>query len=74
MGKWRTTAQKIIGAAYQEAKNSGVRGRAVRRFINQRYSQYAVNRKKYPYRVWLEELDRVMYGELFGTAQLSLGF
>ena len=72
MGTWRKKAKQIISEAYQEAKKSGARGRAVRRFINKHYEKYGHPRSKYPYRVWLEELDALMYIEMNGTSQLPL--
>lgn len=80
MGQWRTKAREIIGAAVLEGKEQGVRGRGLRKFINARYEQYAPKdsdgralRTKYPYRTWLEELDKVMYQELNGCSQMVLG-
>lgn len=71
-GYWRQKAQKIIGDAYRQAKDSGLRGRAVRRHITKQYALYGHPRSKYPYRVWLEELDALMYKELNGCSQLVL--
>lgn len=73
MGQWRTKARKIIGAALLEGKAQGIRGRALRRFIGQRYPEYSDTRMKYPYRVWLEELDKAMFQELNGCNQMVLG-
>ena len=80
MGFWRKKAEQVINAAYQEAKKSGLRGRAVRRFITKHYPEYGYMtddgrplRCKYPYRVWLEVLDALMYQEINGCAQLVIG-
>jgi hypothetical protein len=72
MGHWRKKAKEIIGAALIEGKASGVRGRALRRFITKKYPEYGHPRSKYPYRVWLQELDAVMYRELNGCSQIIL--
>ena len=72
MGKWRKKARDIIYSAYAEAKSLGVKGRAVRRFINKKFPQYGHSRSKYPYRVWLDELDLLMYREINGVEQLGL--
>lgn len=80
MGFWRKKARALIASAIAEAKENGVRGRALRRAANQKYNEYrpaeafAHPRSKYPYRVWLQELDAVMFRELNGCAQMSLGF
>jgi hypothetical protein len=70
MGFWRKKAKEIILAAYRDAKKQGLRGRAVRRFITKNYAAYGHPRAKYPYRVWLEELDALMYKEMNGCSQL----
>ena len=72
MGKWRSRAREIIYQAYFEAKQLGLRGRSIRRFITQRYSLYGYPRKKFPYRVWLNEIDALMYRELNGASQVFL--
>jgi hypothetical protein len=79
-GYWRRQAEKIIWTGYQDGKNSGLGGRALRRFINQRFPQYvdqrgrAVGRKKYPYRVWLDVLETCMVREEQGCNQMILLF
>jgi len=65
-------AKSIIEQALQKAKKNGVRGRALRREINKDFPLYGHKRSKYPYRVWLEELDAVMHKELFGVSQVVL--
>jgi hypothetical protein len=79
MGNWRIKAKRIIQAALREAKAKGIGGRALRRFITKSYPAYGYLdeqgrpiRGKYPYRVWLEELDAVMFRELNGCAQMGL--
>lgn len=79
MGFWRKKARAVIMKAITEAKENGVRGRALRRAANQRYDEYrpaaefAHPRSKYPYRVWLQELDAIMFRELNGCSQMMLG-
>ncbi len=73
MGFWRNKARTIIQAALVEAKKNGARGRALRRAANQQYAEYGHPRSKYPYRVWLEELDAIMFRELNGCSQMALG-
>lgn len=73
MGYWRTKAKRIIQTALADAKVNGIRGRALRREVNRRFEEYGHPRSKYPYRVWLQELDAAMFKELNGCSQMSLG-
>lgn len=73
MGFWRTKARQIIHKALLEAKAKGLRGRAIRRHITKFYPEYGHPRCKYPYRVWLDEVDTVMEKELSGYSQMVLG-
>lgn len=79
MGTWRKRAKQIIAVALRLGKSRGIRGRALRRFITKSYPEYGFLdefgrpvRAKYPYRVWLEELDAVMFKELHGLSQTML--
>lgn len=76
MPKWRTKAKEIQRQAVEDARREGVRGRALRRWVNGYYEKYAARRWKFPYRVWLDELNDLMAMELSGCEQgkLSLEF
>lgn len=72
-GYWRTKAKQIQALAVAEARREGVRGRALRRWVNGYFSQYAERRWKHQYRVWLDELNKLMACELAGCEQVKLG-
>jgi len=73
MGYWRQHAKTLIYEGYREAIASGQRGRAIRRWVNKYYfPKYGAPRAKYPYRVWVEELNALMARELAGVRQMVL--
>lgn len=83
MGTWRKRAKKIIALALADARRQGVKMRELKRFIGQYYDRYRAEgisldgpppRKKYPYRVWCDEVKSAIEFEKMGAQQTRLAF
>lgn len=74
MAYWREKAQSVIHPALQEGNEQGLKGRALRRHIRNQYPLFdpLEIKKFYPYRVWLEEVDRALSGHGPDSPQIRL--
>jgi hypothetical protein len=58
MSPWRQKARAVILAALDEARDLGLDARAARRLVDARYPFGP--RKRWPYKVWLDERRRLV--------------
>jgi hypothetical protein len=72
---WKAKAKKVIKERYAQALNDiGMDTRKIERYITAGYESYAgtPKRKKYPYRAWRHELNKVIETHKLKENQLFL--